>query len=224
MTVLTAIQGASLSLGLAYPSVVFSSTEKTWRQMQDTANECAIQIAQSYDWQRLKKTATFTGDDVVTAFSLPNDYDRMVKDANIWGPSMAFYLAQQVVDFNQWLEYLTYTPESWVPRWALFGNQINILPPPALGEVYTYGYISNWIVNSTATQFTSDADTFVLDERLLKLSIIWNWKKSQGDDYSAELAEYNEAMNRAIFKDTGSRPTIISGRSRYRFPTGQTLP
>lgn len=224
MTVLDIVKSAVTVLGLPIPSVLYSSTERTWVEVGTMVNACARQILEEYDWSRLIKTATIIGDGVSTSFPLPDDYDRMVKDANLWGPSYTFYPAQQIQDFNRWLELQSYSVETWEPRWALFGGNINVLPARESGDTLTYGYISNSIVNGGQTQFENDSDTFVLDDRLLRLSFIWNWKKAQGMDFSAEFAEYQEALERARFKDPGSRQSIISGRGQYRWPTGQVFP
>jgi len=223
LSVLTAVQQASTVIGITVPSVVFSSTERTMVEMQALVNSCARQILEEYDWSRLKKIATVTGDGVDTAFPLPADYDRMVKDANLWGTSFTYYPSQQLADANQWLELLSYEIQPWEPRWSLFGGNLNIVP--ALGNTLElkFFYISNWIANGSQSEFTNDTDTFTLDERLLRLSIIWNWKKNKGVDYTADLAEYEEALGKATFKDTGSRQSIISGRRGY-WPTGQSFP
>lgn len=219
MTVLSVIKDVALLVDLEQPSVVYSSTDRTWLEMGAMANTCARQILEEYDWQRLIKTATLTGDGALTAFSLPADYDRMVRDANLWGPTWTFYPSQQVGDFNQWLQLQSYAIETWEPRWAVFGGNLNIMPVMANGETLNYGYISNAIVNGAdSTQFTADTDTFVLDERLLKLSMIWNWKKAKGFDFQAEAAEYSEAIGRARFKDKGAHQTIYSGRSTRYWP------
>lgn len=223
MTVLSAVQSASTVLGLEFPSVLFTNTSRTWVQMSVMVNSCARQILEEYDWARLKKFATITGTGALTAFPLPVDYDRMVKDANLTGPNFTYYPTMQVSDTNEWLQILSYPIETWETRWSLFGGNLNILPILPSLEVLSYGYISNWIVNGSQAEFTADTDTFTLDERLLRLSVIWNWKKSQGQDYAAELQEYQDALGRATFKDTGSRQTIYSGRGR-RFPTGQSFP
>lgn len=223
MTVLSSIQAASLSLGLEVPSVVFTNTNRTWIEMRALVNECARQILEEYDWSRLKKIATVTGDGTALGFALPDDYDRMVKDANLWGEQWTFTPSQQVVDFNRWLELQSYAIETWQQHWSVFGGSLNVMPVMPSGEVLRYGYVSNSIVNGSQPEFTADDDTFTLDERLLKLSIIWNWKKSKGQDYAAELQEYEDAMSRARFKDPGSRPSIVSGH-HYRYPTGQSFP
>lgn len=219
------VKSVAYEVGLEIPSVLYSSTERTWQKMGVMVNTCARQILEEYDWQRLIKTTTVTGDNVLTAFPLPSDYDRMVSDANLWGTSWTWYPAQQVFAFNDWLELQSYDIETWQPRWMLYGGNLNVMPIIATGETLTYGYISNSIVVGTdPTQFTADTDQFVLDERLLRLSLIWNWKKSEGRDFQPEAQEYAEAMGRAKFKDPGSRQTILSGRSRWRYPTGQSFP
>ena len=223
MTVLSVVRDAATSLGLEIPSVLFTNTSRTWVEMQPVVNECARQILEEYDWQRLKKVATVTGNGVLKSFPLPDDYDRMIMDANLWGPNFTYYPTQQVTDFNQWLEQLSWALESWDQRWSLFGGNLNILPALPVSEPLTYGYISNSIANGSSPEFTADTDTFTLDERLLKLCVIWTWKRNKGQDYAGDLQAYEDALGRARFKDPGSRQTIRSGRG-YRWPTGQSFP
>jgi len=219
------VKSIAFDVGLEVPSVLYSSTERTWQKMGVMVNTCARQILEEYDWQRLIKTATVAGDGVLSAFPLPDDYDRMVSDANLWGSSYTWYPSQQVPDFNSWLALNSYDADTWEPRWGLFGGKLNVLPALAAGENLNYGYISNAIVvGATPSEFTADTDTFVLDDRLLRLSLIWNWKKSEGRDFQPEAQEYVEAMSRAKFKDPGARQTIRSGRAGYRWPTGQSFP
>lgn len=227
MTVLDIVKQAVLVLDLDQPSVLFSSTDRTWLEMAQMVNTCVKQILEEYDWQRLIKTATITGDGVSLSFPLPADYDRMVKDANLWTPTYTYYPSQQVQDFNLWLQMQSWAIETWQPRWMLYGGNLNVMPVLPTGDTLAYGYISNALVSGADTsKFTADTDNFVLDDELLRLSIIWNWKKAKGYDFQAEAAEYAEAINRARFKDVGARQTIISGRGSGRSwnTSGQVFP
>lgn len=225
MNILSIVQSASLTLDLERPQAVFSNTDRTWQEMADTVNTAARQILDDYDWQKLIRTQLITGDGVASAFSLPSDYSRMVRDANLWGPNWVFYPAQQLQDFNKWLELLNYQIETWQQRWMVFGGNLNIMPILPVNDTLSYGYITDKIVvGSDPTTFTADSDTFVLDDELLRLSIIWNWKNNKGFDFSADLAKYQERLERQRFRDVGSRQTIISGRGRFRWPTGQAFP
>lgn len=226
MQILPLVQSACLYIKVERPTALYSSTERTEQELGDVVNTAAKQILDDYAWQALLRTATITGDSVLTAFPLPSDYSRMTEDANIWGPNGSWYPSQQVVDFNQWLEIQTYAVETWQPRWAVFGNQINIMPPVANAAVLYYGYVSNNIVNGTdPTAFVQDTDTFVLDDELLKLSIIWNWKAAKGFDFQTDLAKYQERLEKLRFRDKGAKQTILSGRyTGYGWPTGQSFP
>ena len=70
--------------------------------------------------------------------------------------------------------------------------------------------------NSTKAAFTADSDTFRLDEELLKLGIVWQWKASKGYPYAEDMANYEKQMNACLQKDAGSKP-IVSGRPRHNW-------
>lgn len=221
MNILQIVQAATLSIDVDRPQVLFTSTDRTALELIDTVNTAALQILDEYDWQRLIRTATITGDGVLTAFPLPDDYSRMVKDASLVGPNWRFYPAQQMQDFNHWLELMDYPVATWEQRWMVFGGNLNIMPIMPLNTPLSYGYISTSIVGGPDfSTFTTDDDTFVLDDELLRLGIIWNWKKSKGYDFSAELAQYQQRMEMQRFRDVGSRQTLITGgrRGRYTIP------
>ena len=40
----------------------------------------------------------------------------------------------------------------------------------------------------------ADGDSFVLDERLLKLGMIWQWKANKGSPYAEDMATYGDAL------------------------------
>ena len=76
MTVLQAMQSASLRLIGRKPSTFFSSQDTFEMEIVDLANEVAKVIADQHDWQVLTKVHTLTGDGVTTSFSLPAGHSR----------------------------------------------------------------------------------------------------------------------------------------------------
>lgn len=218
MNILQVVQSASLLIDVERPQSIFASTDRTSLELANTVNTAALQILDDYDWQRLIRTATIAGDGIATAFPLPSDYSRMVKDASLVGPNWRFYPAQQMQDFNHWLELIDYPVATWQQRWMVFGGNLNIMPVLPAAMPLSYGYISTSIVDGAdPSAFTADTDNFVLDDELLRLSIIWNWKEAKGYDFSADLAKYQERLEKQRFRDVGSRQTIIGGGSRGRF-------
>jgi len=221
MNILQIVQSASLVIDVERPQALFASTDRTALELTNTVNTAALQILDDYDWQRLIRTATIAGDGIATSFPLPSDYSRMVKDASLIGPNWRFYPAQQMQDFNHWLELIDYPVAIWQQRWMVFGGNLNVMPILPDTMPLSYGYISTSIVvGSDPSTFTADTDTFVLDDELLRLSFIWNWKEAKGFDFSADLAKYQERLEKQRFRDVGSRQTIIGGgiRGRYTMP------
>lgn len=222
-TILQLVQSAALLCDLEVPQTVFSNTDRTWQEMANTVNIATRQILTDYDWRRLIKTTTITGDGVATSFPLPVDYDRMVDDTELVGPDMIWYPSMQIQEFSEWLRLQYMTVETWQQRWMMYGGELHILPVLGVGVTVAYGYVTLNVVNGAdPTLFTADSDTFVLDDELLRLAIIWNWKKSKGFDFAAELAEYSERLSSLKYSDVGSRQAITSGR-RWRWPTGVTF-
>ena len=108
----------------------------------------------------------------------------------------------------------------------MFGGNININPPLATGQTANYGYMEkNCIANSSGVtdSFTSDTDTFRLDERILKLGMIWQWKAQKGAPYSEDLGTYSDAIAYIMGKDSpapiivGNKPISVAAKAVYPF-------
>lgn len=215
MTILTVMQSVSMAVGLARPLAVFASTDREWREMQMVANEAAAVIAETFDWQRLRQLREFTGNGTDESFPLPDDYLRMLKRGRMWSSRLRWAL-NHIVDSDQWLEMTTLGFPQPFGNWTLFGDALHILQAPAAGETIKFFYISSNIVKgsdgSRKPEFTDDSDSFVLNERLLKLAIIYLWKQLKGLDFAAELADFEQAVDRQMVADQGSQPTL-SGNS-----------
>jgi hypothetical protein len=220
LTVLSVAQKVALYTGLEVPSVLFTNTSRTWLEMQVIINDCVKQILDEYDWQALKKVATITGDDIEEDFPMPDDFDRMVRDADMWTNFMPFWNGQQVQDVNSWLamEESGFFAAA-VPLWIIFDNLFHVRPVLGAGSTLKYFYVSSYLVKETpsaagtATDFTADTQSFVLDERLLTRCVVYNWKQAKGLDYAADLQQYENDMAYAIGKDKGPR-RIQEGRGQ----------
>jgi len=221
MTVLQVVQGAATVLGIDVPTLVYGSTTREMVEMQSLVNEIARRIAEVNDWQALKVVKQYNGDAINEAFDLPADYDRMLVTASIWSSEWTWNL-NHILDADQWLE-MKVIPYTFIyGNWMIYGGQYHQLPIMPVGANVKFFYISNLIVKasdtSTKAAFTADADTFRLDERLLKLGIIWQWKASKGYPYAEDMANYEKQLQVFLQKDGGSKP-IISGRPRHsRWP------
>lgn len=219
MAVLDVAKNAATLIGIGTLTQVFGSADKTMVQLQACINRTAEAIRDEFDWQALQIIETITGDGVKQEFALPGDYQRMLTDADVWPTASPNNPMTRIMTASQWLQATIRAVDNPYGEWSIFGNKMHIRPTIPAGETAQYVYVSNWIVRPTAgnnkPQFTADTDTFVLNERLLELGVVWNWKAGKNQSYSKELNDYETMLNRLIDKDRGSKP-ILSGGAEGR--------
>lgn len=208
MTILSAIQNVCKVVGLEVPTTVLASTARDHVELAALANEMADRIAQSHDWQTLKSLATITGDGVTESHSLPADYARMLKKAQVWSSSLETPLTP-IPDTDEWLGLDVQSFDFVVNAWTLYGDQIHIKPALASTVTAKYFYIINTIVtandSSAKTTFTADDDMFRLSERLLTLGMIWQWRAYKGLPYQEDMQTFEALKEALVGQDKGSR-------------------
>lgn len=91
---------------------------------------------------------------------------------------------------------------------------INPMPETA-GQLFAYDYFSNYWTKSAAgapqARWTSDADTYVLDEDCFIEGIKWRFLRAKGFDYSQEKMDYDMDCQRVMARDGGNRDLPIAG-------------
>lgn len=219
MTVLSACAEAAIELNQTEPVTLFSTTDQFAKELRTQANKSATAIAKLYDWQALLTLKTLTGDGSSTSFSLPTDYGRMERNADLLTSSFGCKL-RKTRDVNQWLDFQINTLSAVSPGyWIILGGAMQILPAIALADTVKFYYVKNTIITGAAsaaqTAFLADADTFNLSERLLTLSIIWRWRAQKRKDYAEDLKNFEIALAEEITADKGSRVLTV-GRQRNR--------
>lgn len=221
MTLLSVFQDACTSgIALDKPTSVIGSSTREHLELASIAQEMAEMIARSHEWEKFNTIATITGDASTEDFDLPSDYDRMLTKSQLWSSSLETPLSP-ISDRDRWLELDIRTYDFVVNAWIKYGGQIHIKPALASAVTVKYWYQSDKIVldtdgTTTRALFTADTDTFRLDERLLKLGIIWKWREMKGLAYAEDLSTYERLLAKRINDDKGSRMIRVGS---IRFPT-----
>lgn len=232
MSILSVIKQVCPVIGLSVPDAVFSSTDREHLELQALANEMAQRIAfDGRDWTRLKVLATLTGDGTATSFALPADYHRMLKKARVWPSANPYAPFAHIADSDDWLAMTVQNRHELTGAWTLIGEQIHIAPVMANLATASFFYLSDKMVKDkdgvAKAEFGADDDAFRLDERVLKLGMIWQWKANKGQAYAEDMASYEDALAVASGADKGSNMLVI-GRARLSadadcaFPKGIT--
>lgn len=226
MSALTAIQNACAIIPLSRPDVVFSGQEREHFELQVLANTAADHIAKDYEWQKLKLVATIEGDGSTEDFDFPADYDRMLKKAEL-RTSQHVTALTHITDSDQWLDMAIRQFNQIAGSWTIYGGQIHIKPAPVNDEQVKFFYMSSkWARDTNDTlkaAFTADDDTFLLSEKLLELCMIWRWRANKGLAYAEDLSNYEDAKEKLITADKGSRILTI-GRARMPFDAQVAFP
>lgn len=245
MTVLTAMQSASIRLIGTRIASLFSSSEQIALELSDLVTEVARDIARASDWRAMMVKATMVGDGSSITWTLPTDYDRMPVKGNIYS-SRSYLPLHRAVDLDQWLEFQI-TPVVGAPGyWTILRGQINVLPALGASDTASYYYISknfvptvtvltadNDVIDTTTVYvradavsatgiegrdyFQSDTDTFLLSERLLTLGVIWKWKAMKGLEYAEDLKNYEILLEQEAGREKGARVLAIG---KARIPDG----
>lgn len=217
MTVLATAKKVALRIGMEQPDALLSSTTREHLELAEILQECAEQIAfdSGHDWEALLTLKTISGDGATSSFALPTDFKRMPVAAQIWTTRLDAPL--RVIDeVDAWLEIDIRDADYVSGVWTRIGGSVQVKPTPTASETLKYYYITNKIVSpsggSDQATFTADTDSFVLDERLLKLCAIWQWKEAKGIEYAEDMQTYQDALAQAIVADKPSRRLSVGKR------------
>lgn len=229
MSLITVVQDVCVVTGIEVPTSVFSgiNTNRTMQEMLALANEMAQRI--SYDtreWTQFKQMATYAGDGSTIAFDMPANYKRMLLTANLWRSTSALRPARYIPDTDEWMQRRALNRNDAWGEWTTFGGQIHIWPAMGVGVTSYHAYLDKNCISlnsgGVGERFMDDNDTFLLNERLLKLGMIFQWKAQKGSAYQEDLATYQDALG---YLQNADRPSpIIIGRkplsvaARYSYP------
>lgn len=209
MTTLSACQSAIARLVARKPNSVFSSDDEICVEIAGLANEAATDIAKAADWQALTSLKIINGDGVTSDWPLPDDYDRMANGADIHSGTWTYMRYVSSPTLDTWQDLKVLRPALPPGYWTILQGQIGFIPSISSGQDARFYYISNaWARSASGTPksaFDRDDDTFVLDERLLTLALIWRWKAMKGMDYQEDIRNYDIALSQAMSRDRGAR-------------------
>jgi len=224
MTLLTVVQDVCAAVGVTAPQSVFSSitNNRTMQEMLSLANEMAQRIAyDTRDWTRLRGYGVHDGAAGTAeplgsmSFPLPANFKRLLLTSNVRRSSNPVDPMRFVADQDEWVQRRQRGVADSCGEWILINGKLYVHPAVPIGVTVTYLYVDKNCVNLTGggrgDSFMNDLDSFALDERVLKLGMIWQWKAQKGSSYAEDLGTYGDALNISMGHD--SPAPIIIGRS-----------
>lgn len=227
MTLLSAAQSAALRLTGKKPSTFFSSQNTFEMEIIDLANEVVTDMVKYADWRRLTTLQQMAGDGTTYGFDLPSDYSRMPSGVSISRANWYTWGYLDAPSLNYWMDLVNGLATPNPGYWIILDGQVQFRPAIEAGTTAQYFYISkNAVLDEDGTTrkpaFTKDADTFLLDEDVLILGIVYKWRAQKRLEYAQDFTNYEQALSQASSFDKGSR--IITSATRYTLDSRNAYP
>jgi hypothetical protein len=211
-TCLQIVQTACKRIGINSPNAAVTSSDLQVIQLLALLEETGQELADRYGWQTLQKEATFTTVATETqkaVSTITTGFNYIVNDT-IWNRTLRrpVYGPKSQQDWQQAKAININGPFN---SFRIEGDNILFNPVPAAGQSCYFEYITkNWLtlsVGGTSDSIANDADTPLLDDKILTLGLIWRWKAAKGLDYSEDFEKYESKVTDAQVRDAG-KPTL----------------
>jgi hypothetical protein len=230
MSILTVVREVCAAIGVNPPTSLFSPVvqPRTQLELLALANEMAQRIAYDVrEWRALKAIHTITGDGVLDRFPLPANFKRMLLTSQVYPASAPRQTLQFVPDADEWLtRRLSQLSFSW-GEWTIIGQDMLFWPILAAGAQVSFVYLDKNCIELNAggfgSEFMNDADKFRIDERILRLGMIWQWKANKGSPYAEDMGTYSDALVNVAGADQPA-PIIIGDGRWQRYDAGYVQP
>lgn len=230
LTCLQIVQTVCRRIGILAPNAAVSSSDPQVLQILAITEEEGQELEERYNWQGLQTETTFTtvaAELQGTLATIAPGYESIVNDT-IWNRSLRrpVYGPKSQQDWQQSEAMQINGPFN---SFRIKNDSIYFYPVPVAGQTCAFEYISkNWIstsTGSTAEVWTNDADTPLIDDRIIILGAIWRWKQAKGLDYAEDFAKYERRVLNKMSKDSG-KPVLSLTGAKYEIqpvvmvPTG----
>ncbi len=218
MSLLTIIQDAAVELGFASPSAVFASTDPTVALLRVIASKEGKELARRFDWQVLQKEGTFTtvaAEMQVASMSTTfTDFGHII-NGTMWNRTQN-RIVRGPLSPSEWQQKNAATAQITIGNYSrIRGNALLFFSTPPAGDSIYFEYISNkWCQSSLAvaqTNWAADGDTGLIDEEIIRLGIVWRYRKAKGFDYGEDFRTYEMALQDVFGPDAGKGAVDMTG-------------
>lgn len=203
--------------GFDKPDAYIGSYDPNIAQLVATANRSAI-LLRDLRLQYLVKhasipmvngTPAFTDDGRILSYALPDDFYTLVPDTTYQSGRLDNAILPSSAPV--WAYLIARLGVQTLPiRCRIIGNRLDVFSPME-GETIEFEYISNGTIRGAnvdtrfLSEFSTDADVWLLDDALIELDIIWRYKRAKGLDWQGDFATYQKYENEVRGRDSGSR-------------------
>lgn len=229
LTCLEIIQTVCDRVGITRPSAAITSTDAQIIQLVALSNQEGQALVKRYpNWESLRAEATFTtlaAQLQGTVASIASGM-RYIVNNTMWNRTKRIPILGSVStqDWQQIVALGLTTPYS---QYRIMNNSIYFYPVPAAGDTVAFEYVSkNWVTvaaGGTASKWSADADTPLVNDELIIAGTVWRWKMAKGLDYAEDFATYESDLVDEMNRD-GTKPILSTNNSPYDIQPAVIIP
>lgn len=198
-----------------------NNTSRNAQIVVNAIKDGARDVHRAFNWTAvtIRGTLNLTSQD--SDYALPSDFDRYVQES-MWdetndnpvrGPmSVQQFEALESGTPNTGFIYYWWRIKRHTSDPTLL--MAEFFPKPTGPYTVNYSYISKNYVSSSSTLYPkiqSDADTFIIDDQLVKLNATWRLLRKVGMNYVDEKMDYQFALQEREARDGGSKVLNLEG-------------
>lgn len=232
-TVAAVMNEAARECSLTVPSSWITTTVDTYVQLKDFLQETVDELLERVDWpDPIAQDTTITGDGTAD-YSMPSDFKRLTRDPlTVYETSRSRRAAIPVTTNGQWTHLNDVGSAGGNRYYRMSGNEedgyeIEFYDTPTSSDTFTVSYISkNWLkISGTAGDDWTDAGaTLLLPKRLIKMGVVWRFRRRKGFAYADRMAEYEGVLARMSNDARVIRSVDMTGERGMRNPFDIPVP
>jgi hypothetical protein len=217
MSLLSIIRFASFRVGVTAPNTVIGNTDQRVQELLTVAQEEGEQLMRRGTWEILRGQVLYSAvNQEIQTGMIPSDYDRFIQETfwnrtrkrPIWGP----------VTPQEWQNLKAWSVSPVVDTFCVRGGNILVQPDPTAGDIFAYEYIKKTWCQSAAgvaqDEWLADTDTGVLDEKIMRMGVIWRYKQKKGLAWETDFNNWDSQVMQALGQDQPQR-TVNLGTQEY---------
>lgn len=232
-TVASVMDEAARECSIAPPSSWVSATTLSHVEMRQFLNETADELLERIDWpDPIAQDTVITGDGS-EAYTLPSDFKRLTRDPlTVYETTTTRRAGIPVASNGAWTHLKDVGSAGGNRYFRTSGDEeagfaISFWDNPTSGNSITVSYISkNWLkISGTAgSEWTDNAATLLLDKRLVRMGVIWRFRRKKGMPYADRMNEYEAVLARKANDARVIRSVDMTGGRGMKNPFDVPVP
>jgi hypothetical protein len=227
MALLSLINGAQDEIGLNRSASVFSSSDSNTRTLLAFAQTEGRELLERFAWPVSQAVATHTTlaaelQGVMTTIAPGFGY---ILNGTFWDRTLTQPVTGPLTPQEWQLQKARVTTGPY-SSYRLRAGNLYAYPAPPAGSTWVFEYQTTYFCASSGgteqAAWAADTDVGLLDENLMRMGVIWRFKKKNGLDYSEDFRIYEQKLANDTARVGGKK--VLSMQSGGNSNTGIYIP